>query len=221
MVEKLIRGLHSFRTGAFSSYQELFKHLVQSGQSPKVLFITCSDSRIVTSLLTQCKPGDLFILRNAGNVVPPYDENVLGGEAATIEYAVSVLGIQDIVVCGHTCCGAVSALVSDQDLTHLKAVRHWLKHVQPVSAILKSNYDKLEGQERIGVAIQENVLVQLENLRTHPSVAAGLTAGTLSLHGWVYELETGFVRNYQPDREQFLRLEELTPSTEAGTPEGS
>lgn len=199
-MHKLIRGLHEFQTTVFHSHRELFESLAQ-GQSPEALFITCSDSRINPNLLTQTRPGDLFIIRNAGNIIPP--SSTAGGEAATVEYAVSVLGVNDIIVCGHTGCGALQAMLSPDKEAHLPYVSSWLVHVEATRRIMLQGYGQLPPDEQINVAAQENVLVQLAHLRTHPAVAAGLVAGTLQLHGWVYKIETGEVFAFDNHERQF------------------
>ena len=205
---KLIRGLHHFQSSVFLSHKTLFERLAQ-GQTPDALFITCSDSRISPSLLTQTKPGDLFILRNAGNIIPPHPAcgcEVCGGEAATIEFAVVALGVRDIIVCGHSHCGAVKGLMNPASLSALPATSAWLKHAEAVRRNVLENYPGLDEAQALNVAIQENVLAQLENLRSHPCVAERLAAGTLNLHGWLYHFETGRVFVYQPDEGQFLPL---------------
>jgi len=203
---QLVKGVHQFQKDVFRDHQELFRNLAR-GQEPAALFITCSDSRICPTLMTQSKPGDLFVLRVAGNIVPRYD-TPFGGEAATIEYAVSVLGIRDIIVCGHSFCGAMSALVECANLDHLPAVKHYLQHAEQTRHIIETSYsDVTDPARRISLAIRENVLVQLENLRTHPCVAQGLAQGNLSLHGWVYQIETGAVKCYSPEDDRFLPID--------------
>jgi carbonic anhydrase len=203
-MEKLVRGIHRFQDNYFSSQQELFARLAH-GQTPEALFITCSDSRISPTLLTQTQPGDLFILRNAGNIVPPHRASS-GGEAATIEYAVAALGVKDIIVCGHSHCGAMKALLDPAEVEDLPAVAHWLSHAETTRRIIKENYSGLDDAARLGAAVEENVLVQLENLRTHPTVAARLAKGDLHLHGWVYKIATGEVFDYDPVSGQFVQL---------------
>ncbi|MFV1965811.1 MAG: carbonic anhydrase [Pirellulaceae bacterium] len=205
-MQKLVKGIHQFQNGEFRSKQGLFEGLV-GGQNPLALFITCSDSRIDPSLLTQTEPGELFILRNAGNIVPPYGA-VEGGEAATIEYAVSVLGVKDIVLCGHSHCGAMGGLLDQPQLAKLPAVRSWLGHAESTHRIIEENYSHItDPTERLTATVEENVLVQLENLRTHPTVAAALGRKALSLHGWVYKFETGQVFGYHPQEGQFVPVE--------------
>jgi len=209
-MQKLIQGLHHFQSSVFSSQRELFERLAQ-GQSPEALFITCSDSRINPNLITQTEPGDLFVLRNAGNIVPPYGA-ANGGEGATIEYAVAALGVKHIVVCGHSHCGAMSGLLKPEALTELPQVKSWLSHAEATRRIVKEGHADLSGGPLLTATVEENVLVQLENLRTHPAVAAAISAGRLRLHGWVYKFETGEVFAYSPAEGQFkaLAAEETT-----------
>lgn len=208
-MEKLVRGLHTFQQDIFSSQRELFERLAH-GQSPETLFITCSDSRINPNLLTQTEPGDLFILRNAGNLVPPYGATN-GGESATIEYAVAALGVKDIIVCGHSHCGAMKGLLQPEIAADLPAVTAWLKQAETTRRIIKDNYPTLEDGPLLTATVEENVLVQIENLRTHPTVAARLAKGQLKLHGWVYKLETGQVFQYDPAEGQFEPLTVAVP----------
>jgi carbonic anhydrase len=205
-MQKLVEGIHRFQQEVFSAHQGLFQRLAD-GQQPQALFITCSDSRIDPNLLTQTEPGELFILRNAGNIVPSYGPNG-GGEAATIEYAVSVLGVQDIIVCGHSHCGAMSGLLKPEQVANLPAVRNWLAHAEATARIMKENYEHLtDPQARLTATVEENVLVQLENLRTHPCVLAAMSRRQLKLHGWVYKFEAGQVFAYDPSDGQFTRLD--------------
>lgn len=211
-MQKLIEGIHQFQQTIFGSQKRLFERLAH-GQQPLALFITCSDSRIDPSLLTQTEPGELFILRNAGNIVPPYN-GASGGEAATIEYAVSVLKVRDIIICGHSLCGAMNGLLHREQLDGLSAVRGWLQHAEATARIIKENYGHIQDEKaRLTATVEENVLVQLENLRTHPSVAAAAGRGDLKLHGWTYKFETGQVFAFDPRQGQFLPLEQA-----AGTP---
>ena len=203
-MQKLVQGVHEFQRKFFRSHEDFFARLA-TGQRPEALFVTCSDSRINPNLLTQTAPGDLFILRNAGNLVPPYGA-LFGGEAATIEYAVAALGIRDVIVCGHSDCGAMKALVDPAAAREMPAVARWLDQAETTRRILKEKYSELSASALVEAAVQENVLVQLENLRTHPSIAAALAKKDLHLHGWVYRIATGDVLAYEPDREQFVPL---------------
>lgn len=205
-MQKLVQGIHQFKDQVFTSHEKMFKRLAK-GQHPLALFITCSDSRIDPNLLTQTDPGELFILRNAGNIIPPYGVGH-GGEAATIEYAVSVLKVRDIIICGHSLCGAMSALLDERQTKDVPAVRSWLGHAEATRRIITENYRHIEEpRARLMATVEENVLVQIEHLRTHPSVAAAVARQDLHLHGWVYKFETGQVFAYSTEREQFAPLE--------------
>jgi carbonic anhydrase len=211
-MQKLVQGIHQFQQHAFAHQKRLFERL-SNGQQPIALFITCSDSRINPNLLTQTDPGELFIMRNAGNIVPPYGA-VRGGEAATIEYAISVLKVKDVIICGHSLCGAMGAILNPSSIDELPAVKDWLAHAEATSRIIKENYSHIENEQaKLTAAVEENVLVQLENLRTHPSVAAAMMRGDLKIHGWVYKFETGQVFAYEPEHGQFLPIEEVFGET--------
>jgi carbonic anhydrase len=203
-MQKLVAGIHHFQSTIFSPQRELFERLAE-GQHPEALFITCSDSRINPNLVTQTDPGDLFILRNAGNIVPPYGA-VKGGEAATIEFAVVALKVQYIIVCGHSLCGAMKGLLDPASLANMPATENWLRHAEATRRIVHEVYPDRQGVAQLTTAVEENVLVQLENLRTHPAVAVGLARGTIKLHGWVYKIETGEVFSFDPTRGQFMPL---------------
>jgi len=209
-MDKIIKGVCHFTQHVFPAKKQMFEKLVQA-QRPEVLFITCADSRIQPSIITQTDPGDLFILRNAGNLVPPYG-SVFGGEAATIEYAVCVLKVKHIIVCGHTHCGAMKALIhGEEKMRALPAVRTWCSHAESTRRILFENHAHLSPEEMEPVAIRQNVLTQIENLRTHPSVAAAIARGELKLHGWIYQIENGEVHRYNPLSKQWASLlEDLT-----------
>jgi carbonic anhydrase len=205
-VQKLIQGIHHFQENDFRPLQGLFEQLAKE-QNPESLFITCSDSRIDPNLLTRSRPGDLFILRNAGNIIPPYGA-ANGGEAATIEFAVAYLGVMEIIVCGHSHCGAMKGLLQPEQIAALPAVSGWLSHAETTRRIVKDNYGHLDGDRLVTATVEENVLVQLENLRTHPAVASRLARGDLHLHGWVYKIETGEVFAYDRESGQFLPVAE-------------
>jgi carbonic anhydrase len=210
-LHKLVAGIHHFQSNVFQQQRELFQTLA-GGQRPQGLFITCSDSRINPNLFTQTDPGELFILRNIGNIVPPFSPSTSdGGAAAAIEFAVSALNVEYIVVCGHSHCGAMKGLLHPETVSELPSVRGWLAHGECARQIVRQNYLGLDSENQLNVLVQENVLVQLENLRTHPSVAVRLSRGDLRLFGWVYKLETGEVFAYHADEGQFVSLLE-TPA---------
>jgi len=205
-MRKLVAGIHRFQSGVFSEQKDLFARL-SKGQEPDALFITCSDSRVSPTLITQTVPGDLFILRNAGNIVPPYGP-IHGGEAATIEYAIEALAVKDIIICGHTHCGAMKAVLDPAALDRLPATKGWLTYAEATRRVMKMHYEDLPEDEKLEICIEENVLVQIENLRTHPSVLAAMTRGSLRLHAWVYEIESGNVMAFDDNTGQYVPVAE-------------
>ena len=189
MTQRLTDGFRTFRSREFPRLQGQFKALA-AGQSPRTLFITCSDSRIDPSLITQAGPGELFVIRNAGNIIPAHGSEPAGGEAATLEYAVVALGVKDIVVCGHSHCGAMAGLMNPESLAALPGVASYLRHA-------RATLDRVT--ETGGDAVETNVKVQLEQLRSYPFVREREQRGELSLHGWLYVFETGGVLTLQPN----------------------
>lgn len=203
-MQEIINGVRTFQRDVYPQYRERFEKLA-SGQSPEALVITCSDSRVDPFLFTNAQPGQLFVLRNAGNLVPKYD-GFVGGVTATIEFAVVALHVPNIIVCGHSGCGAIHGLLHPESLHNMPHVADWLSHhAEPVREIL-SKAGRLGGPDELPQAIEANVLVQLENLRAHPSVAEALAAGRIALHGWVYDFVSGEVRTYQDQWKQFAAL---------------
>ncbi len=193
-LDKIRKGHAQFRESVYPKHEDLFRALALR-QRPEALFITCADSRIDPCLLTQTHPGDLFITRNAGNIVPPYGE-ALGGVSATIEYAVSVLGVPDVILCGHTDCGVMNGVLNPDALKELEAVRGWIEFAQPAKAAAERAAGHLKGQDFLLKMTECNVLHQLENLKTHRSVAQRLEKGDLRLHGWVFHIGEGKVTEY-------------------------
>lgn len=213
-IQRLVDGIHHFQKEVFEDEREFFRNLAHE-QRPEALFITCADSRINPNLVTQTAPGELFVVRNVGNLIPVY-QTTGNAEAAAIEFAVVSLGIRDIIICGHTHCGAMQALVDPSMAEGLPALRGWLDHAAKTRRIIEQNYSDLDPEAKLRATIKENVLVQLEQLRSHPSVDAGLKAGRLHLHGWVYHLESGEVASYDPEIGQFKPIG--VSGVEAGEP---
>lgn len=204
MISRIIQGFQNFQDRVFPDKESLFHRLGQ-GQQPMALFITCSDSRIDPNLLTQTEPGDLFVLRNAGNLVPPH--GVHGGEAATLEFALKQLQIPDVIVCGHSKCGAMQGLLAGPEaLRELPEVAVWLDHAASILPRVEKAAVMLTPEEKLNLAIEANVLFQLEHLRTYPFVAKALSADRLRLHGWVYYVESGRVTTYVPEGGRFVPL---------------
>ena len=205
-MQKLAAGIHHFRANYFASNRELFEQLAETGQRPETLFITCCDSRVVPNLITTAPPGELFIVRNVGNVVPSVKRGVLGGVSAAIEYAVEVLEVGNVIVCGHTNCGAIDAILHPDRVAHLPYVSRWLAESSRIPKLIDERYGNLEGEARMTAAVQENVLLQLENLRSFEFLARRLDSGALKMNGWVFKIATGEVFDYDPVSEQFALL---------------
>jgi carbonic anhydrase len=215
-MHRLIEGVAKFKREVFPGQEGLFQELAD-GQNPEALLITCADSRVVPSLITQCGPGDLFICRNAGNMVPPYGE-VHGGVSATIEYAVCALNVEHIIVCGHSNCGAMQGILHPEKVADMPTVKTWLHHGEAARRVVRENYPNLSEETALEAITQENVVAQLANLRTHPSVASRLARGKISLHGWVYDIATSDVRAWDSQRHWFVPLEEYCLTTAAPRP---
>jgi carbonic anhydrase len=206
-VRDIIEGFLTFQQEIYPKRLELFKKLA-AAQSPKALFISCSDSRVVLELLTQQEPGDLFVIRNAGNIVPPYGPEP-GGVTATVEYAVAALKVKDIVVMGHSNCGAMKAIASGQPLDSLPAVSHWLRYSDAAKAVNQAR-EYGSDDEKLTALVHDNVVAQISNLKTHPTVALALEQGQLDLHGWVYDIEPGVIDAYDGLSRTFVPLADNT-----------
>jgi carbonic anhydrase len=204
-MKAIIQGTLNFQRLAYPGLSGLFKQLA-TNQHPEALFITCSDSRVVPELLTQQDPGDIFVIRNAGNIVPSHSAEP-GGVTASVEYAVAELGVRDIVVCGHSDCGAMTAIASCACLDHMPAVASWLRHADAAKAVNEARQHATPAARLDGM-VRENVLAQLANLRTHPSVARALEQGGLALHGWVYDIPSGTVQAWDGAQRRFVSLAE-------------
>ena len=205
-MKKLLEGVYKFKTEVYPERKELFTSL-SSSQSPRILFITCSDSRIDPSLVTQAPPGDLFICRNAGNIVPPHERNA-GGTTASIEFAVAALKVQHIVVCGHTDCGAVKGAMDPSKLGSLPHMGDWLAHTMAAVATVSSRHGCME-HEHLSELTEENVISQLRHLMTHPAVAGAVATGQLDLHGWIYDIGRGDIRVYNERDKNWRSVEEV------------
>jgi len=203
-LHSIVDGFKRFRNEVFPAQEELFKSLA-TAQNPRAMFITCADSRIVPELITQSSPGDLFVCRNVGNVVPAYGQ-MMGGVSTAIEYAVLALHVQHIIICGHSDCGAMKAVLDPVALASMPTVQAWLRHSEVALRVVEENcgcghHDVLE------ILTEENVVAQLDHLRTHPSVAARLASGQLFIHGWVYDIESSKIIAYDAEQGRFLPLD--------------
>lgn len=218
MDSSIIQGISTFRGSVFPGQQRMYERLVRDGQQPKALIIACADSRVAPEHITQAGPGELFVCRNAGNIVPPFAE-MNGGVSSAIEYAVVALGVRDIVVCGHSDCGAMKGLMQPGALKDMPNVAAWLRHSHAADRIVCEAYpDDIDPGDRLRALALENVVVQLAHLRTHPSVASALARGRLSLHGWFFEIETGRLHAYDGSRFVALTDDTPLPVAEVSTP---
>ena len=206
-MQQLLDGVHRFRQDEFGKYKAMFKRLSRHGQKPHTLFITCADSRVLAELITQSNPGDLFVIKNVGNIVP--SSNIAEGFNSTgagIEFAVEILGVTDVVVCGHSGCGAIGALMSRQSDWTLKHLHSWVELASPVRDLIESKYQHLTGEDRIRAAEEENVLFSIEQLRTYACVERRLAEGSLRLHGWFFKIGAGELFAYEPEQKQFVPI---------------
>ena len=212
-IERLLAGVSKFRTEVFPARQHAYQQVMREGQKPHALFITCSDSRIDPELLTQSGPGDIFVFRNIGNLVPPYGE-MLGATSAVIEYAVLALNIPHIVICGHTDCGAMKGLLNrDQTTSNLPIVSRWLHSADAALSIAEALNGASGATPSLDRLIEENVLLQVNHLQTHPSVAGRLAQGALSVSGWVYDIAHGSVRVYDSRTRRFVPADSFESET--------
>jgi carbonic anhydrase len=204
-VTRIIQGVLNFQKRVFGSKQQQFEDLAK-GQKPLALFITCSDSRVMPDLLAQTEPGELFILRNAGNLVPPHGAGS-GAEAATVEYAVAQLKVRDVIVCGHSRCGAMHGLLEPAGLAKLPSVAAWVEYAKAILPEVQAAGEVTEDR-KLELAVERNVLLQMEHLKTHPAVKEAMEARTVRLHGWVYHFEVGKVDVYDPLAGKFIPVEQ-------------
>lgn len=202
-MEKLLRGLREFQEHYLPSHKELIQQLAK-GQHPRVLFIGCSDSRVDPTIITQAEIGDLFIIRNAGNIIPPF-EATNGGEGATIEYAMEALDIRQIIVCGHTQCGAMKGLLQLGELEEkMPLVYDWLHHTEATRKLVEDHYSHLDKKDKLNMLVAQNVLTQIDNLQTYPSIRSKLHKNQLDIHGWIYRLENAQLLAYDEESQDFV-----------------
>lgn len=208
-MNELIGRVFDFEKSVFPSQGALFSKLA-GGQSPKALMISCADSRVVPEQIMQAEPGELFVCRNAGNIVPPFS-TANGGVTSTVEYAVAALGVRDIIVCGHSGCGAMKALMNPHMTDGMPNVAAWLRHSHAAESVVTHSYPHLEEDDRVRAATLENVVVQLQHLRTHPSVAAGIARGEISLHGWFADIHAGQILALDGTTGRFAQVRDDRP----------
>jgi carbonic anhydrase len=206
-LERLKQGIRRFRKDVYPARAEQFQKAMREPQRPYALVITCADSRIHPDVLTQSHPGDLFVTRNIGNMVPAYGD-MLGGVSAVLEFAVSGLGVKHVVVCGHSDCGAMKALVDPASVESMPTVKRWLRNAHAALSVVKAVEDSGTGEaERLKLLAEKNVLLQMQHVRTHPSVAGAMARGELTISGWYYDIAKGEVSVCESEDGKFEAVE--------------
>ena len=198
---KLKEGVRSFRRNVYEENAEAYRLAASTPQKPHTLIVACADSRVDVETITNSGPGEVFITRNIGNMVPAYGE-MLGGVSAVIEYAVSALGVKHVVICGHSDCGAMKALVHPEAAESMPTVKSWLGNGKAALSVAET-VQAGDGRDLLPVLTEQNVLMQLAHLKTHPSVAGAMARGDLTISGWVYEIGSGEVRIAEGDSREF------------------
>ncbi len=199
-------GVVKFQNEVYPEKKDLFERLAK-GQSPEAVFIACSDARVETAMITQTDPGELFILRNAGNIVPPHTSQT-GAMTATLEFAMSVLQVPHIVVCGHSECGAMKGAMNPDSVKHLPHVREWIGYSRGAAEMVEELGKGCSDEEKMKMLIQQNVVLQIQHLKTHPSVLRRMAKNELTLHGWVYDIKTGAVDAYDQATDTFSPVDD-------------
>lgn len=210
-MNRLLDGVRRFRHEVYPTRREAYQEAARLPQTPHTLFITCADSRIDPEMITQSRPGELFVTRNVGNLVPAYGE-MLGGVSAVIEYAVAALSVSHVVICGHTDCGAMKALLQPQLAERMPTVKSWLRNGEAARSVIDARGRSADPAQLLNSLIEENVLLQLAHLRTHPSVAGGQADRSLTVHGWVYDIGNGDVRIHDPGAGRFIAIDDIATS---------
>jgi carbonic anhydrase len=213
-MQTLIDGFRHFKQHVFPREERLFREL-KTKQNPQALFITCADSRIVPDLIMQTRPGDLFVCRTIGNQVPAHGKSAEAGVASAIEYALEALDVRDIIVCGHSDCGAMKAVLHPWKLAALPASKAWLQHAEPARAAAIENFPHASDDVLLRVLTEQNIITQLRNLATHPSVADRLAGGRVTLHGWFYQIHSGEIAVYDRSTGVFRSLDPQPPACKA------
>lgn len=199
---KLLQGVHAFSAHVYPQHREDYERVVREGQSPHTLFITCADSRIEPSRITQSSPGEVFVSRNIGNLIPAYGE-MMGGISAVIEYAVAALEVKLVVICGHSDCGAMKGLLDPGQVAKLPTVCSWLRNAEAALSVTEALHGAVPQSSLLDTLIEQNVILQLNHLKTHPSIAGRLALGSIDISGWVYDIAHGTVRIYNESTARF------------------
>jgi carbonic anhydrase len=215
-LQQLIAGVEQFRRTVYPERKDAYQESARYGQNPHTLFITCADSRIDPELLTQSGPGQIFVTRNIGNLVPAYGE-MMGGVSAVIEYAVSGLNVSHVVICGHTDCGAMKALLHPEKLETMPTVKSWLRNAHAALSVVRASEQEPPENLILDALTEQNVLLQMNHLRTHPSVAGKVANRKMTISGWVYDIAHGTVRIHSEAEGKFLPLEHFIAGVRVDT----
>ena len=202
---KLLEGVRTFYREAYPKHRGLFARLARN-QQPTALFITCSDSRVVPNLFTQADPGDLFLIRNAGNIVPAAG-TIEGGTVSSIEYAVVALGVQDVIICGHSDCGAMKGILHPEKVAHMPAVARWVELAKNAREAVRREFPDLDDDTAAELLVDYNVITQVRNLLTHSFIRERVEAGKLEIYGWTYDIRTGMIRGMDESGRHMIPLD--------------
>lgn len=206
VLDSLKAGVRRFQTTVYPEHAETYQRAAREAQQPNTLFIACADSRLDPELITQSGPGELFVTRNIGNLVPAYGE-MLGGVSAVLEYAVSMLKVKHLVVCGHSDCGAMKALLNPEAVEQMPTVKRWLRNAHTALSVAEAvTEQKGDAGDLLRVVTEQNVLLQMQHVRTHPSVAGAVARGELTISGWVYDIGHGDVRICEEGSQTFEKV---------------
>lgn len=203
-MRNIFEGLSLFQRIAYPRHRDLFERLAKN-QSPQAVFVACSDSRVVPNLLVQAEPGDLFIVRNAGNIVPPVGSGY-GGTIASLEYAIFGLGIRDVILCGHSNCGAMKGVLHPEKLGDLPAVKQWVTYAEPARRAVEEAHPGVDDEKALDLAVEYNVIAQVRNVLTYPRIRPLVERNELELYGWVYDIATGHVKGLDATGRRFVSL---------------
>ena len=219
-LQRLLAGVRIFSASVYPKLRKSYEKTIREGQKPHALFITCADSRVDPEALTQSQPGEIFVLRNIGNMIPSYGE-MLGGVSAVVEYAVTALGVDQVVVCGHTECGAIKGLLNPEIVAPMPTVRSWLTNGEAALRIAIAKSSPKHQRPEMNALVEENVLLQLRHLQTHPSVAGRVADGSLLISGWVYDIGLGTVRVFDEVSSAFVPFERFLRGDPATIEDGT
>jgi carbonic anhydrase len=203
---RIVEGVKKFQAEVYPAQREMFERL-KGRQQPIAMFIMCADSRLVPNLFTQTGPGDLFVERNPGNMAPQYSEFV-GGVSAGVEYGMLVLKVPLVIICGHTDCGVMKGLLHSEQAQGLPAVQEWMRHASEARHRVMRDHSDAAEDEKLRLITEYNVLAQIENLKSHPSVHSRVASGEVAVHGWVYDIGDGSIWAADPQSGRFERIGE-------------